>query len=947
MSNARTGQLRDISLLLASLGTGAVAVATLREPWAKASNALWPWLLLIFAGFLGGIALLRMDRWLPDSQPATRPQIQVGSPNRKTAIVLLVIAGLLTAWVVIRLWPDYHKWHGTVAPWIASLVLVIAAGWILKTIGQPAEQDVPPFVGTGTKSPITIPSWLEIALLLAIAALAIFLRTYRLDFIPSGIYVDETNGALDALQINDGLDVSPFGTGWYGTPNGYLYYMALIFKQLGTSYASLKAVSLIPAIITVLAIYPLGRLLFGPLGGLASMLLMAVSRWHLSLSRWGWNELAPLPFQIGATYFLIRGLRERRAIDFVLGGLLSGLMMYTYLSSRLALATLGVFILYFLFIAPGGIFSALKKHWQGLLLFVFAACIAVAPIAVTHITDPFTFNNRVDEISVFREIKQTGSYEPLRQNIQDILKFFHQVGDHQGKHNLPDEPETDPFTGLLFVIGLGYALLNLRDSRRGLLWLWLLFGLAGSVFSSHTESPQSYRALSALPAIALLAGDVASRSAMGLFSLSTTTSVSGNSPSGRKFKTAAIALLAIFLGGSAVWETGIYFGRQANSLAYQSGFNLTENQVAKEVIEALRSDTPVYVSPRFYTFSPLRFLVYSMMQEEKGINVDDNWPFHLARPEQNIPVPYSGHDAIFLLDLYYEKVVNFFNQYYPHTQVATIQYADQIPLYLKVTVPKEDLEAIQGLQATYTYEDGRNEESIVPKIYEDWSKKKVHAAKWQGYILLDRSGEFDFSSQGDLSVQIDGQDWNGQKFLCSGLHSILVTQTDAQAAGLARLGWTTPIGSAAIVPSPVFFHLPEIPQSGLVGTYYKGQSWQGEPVCQKLTPFFLLAWPDQDPIEGAFSARYTGWLRILKPGRYHFRIEADDGARLILDGKTVGEGLISDQPNRVDADLELAAGDHPIQIDYFQAGGGSSLEFYWQPPDENEAPVPPDALIPK
>ena len=272
----------------------------------------------------------------------------------------------------------------------------------------------------------------------------------------------------------------------------------------------------IPAYLTVLAMYPLGRLLFGRLGGLGAMAFLAFSRWHMSMSRWGWNKVVPPLFQVAATFLLLRGLRDRRSSDFVLGGLASGLMMYTYLSSRLALATLGCFAVYYLAVSPGGPIHAWRRHRRGLALFLIAWLVAVAPIAVTHITDPFTFFNRVSQISIFKDMSEAGSYQPLVRNIRDHLKFFNQIGDHQGKHNLPDEPEADPLVGLLLVIGVGHALLSLRDHRRGLLLLWLLFGMAGGVFSSNQESPQSYRTLTAAPAVALFAGDALARAALGL-----------------------------------------------------------------------------------------------------------------------------------------------------------------------------------------------------------------------------------------------------------------------------------------------------------------------------------------------------------------------------------------------------------------------------------------------
>jgi hypothetical protein len=74
--------------------------------------------------------------------------------------------------------------------------------------------------------------------------------------------------------------------------------------------------------------------------------------------------------------------------------------------------------------------------------------------------------------------------------------------------------------------------------------------------------------------------------------------------------------------------------------------------------------------------------------------------------------------------------------------------------------------------------------------------------------------------------------------------------------------------------------------------------------------------------------------------------EADDGARLMLDGNAVSEGLIAGQPNTLEATVELTAGDHPIQIDYFQQGGGTALRLFWRYGNEPLSPVPPTALIP-
>jgi len=149
-----------------------------------------------------------------------------------------------------------------------------------------------------------------------------------------------------------------------------------------------------------------------------------------------------------------------------------------------------------------------------------------------------------------------------------------------------------------------------------------------------------------------------------------------------------------------------------------------------------------------------------------------------------------------------------------------------------------------------------------------------------------------------------------------------------------------------VIPAEAFFRV-KPPRQGLTGYYYSNENWQGEPLCKKITPFLLLAWPDRDPVAANFSARFLGFLRVTRPGAYRFRVNADDGARLTLDGEVLGEGLIPDQPNDFRVSANLEPGDHPLQIDYFQRSGGSALEFYWRPPDGDETPVPPGALLPQ
>lgn len=934
---ADTHTLCHLFTLIVVLFLGGVIIWQLRQEWAR--EEWWPWILLVAAMFIAAQALRRLELWLP-GEPMM-PNLTPFPPRLRQAFGFLSItAGIaLTAWLVWRLWPDYHMWQGTPPFWFAALILICVGAWLVGAVGRGSPRAATALTLWPDSSRAR---WLEAAVFVFIFAVAIFLRTYRFNTIPPGIYVDETNGGLDALYILEGRDVSPFGTGWYGTPNAFIYFMAGIFKLFGANWMSLKIISLIPAILTVPAVYLLGRLMFGPLAGLSAMLLMAVSRWHLSMSRWGWNETAPPLFQVLAMFFLIRGLRDRRALDYALSGLLTGMSIYTYLSARLAAATLLLYIIYWLLSDPSGLRASLRRSWLGLTILAISTAVAIAPITVTYLTDPFTFRNRVSEISIFRDIREQGSLAPLTQNISDILKFFHQTGDHQGKHNLPDEPMADPITGLLFAIGMAYTVVAWRDQRRFLLIIWLVLGLAGSFLSSQHESPQSYRSLTALPAVILMAADVLDRVARTFYRALQDRSFATTYPFAPSWAAGGVVVLA--LAGATLWESNVYFGRQAASIDVMRGFNPTENGVARETISALQAGNDVYLSPRFSAYSPLRFLVYGVIKKVSGKNTLDDRPYGIVLPEVDLPLPDNGNDILILLDADYWPLRDYITFFYPEASMELVTLPDETAIYMRVQIPHAQVSALQGLTENITYSDGRLEQRVVSQIKVD--DTQINEASWEGAIRLEHGGEYEFRGENGLQIFLDGKLTEGRHYFGRGFYQVRL-EWKSEAGDNPQLIWKFGDRDPEAVPPQALFNVTDF-QQGLLGTYWRNMNWEGEPLFHQVTPFLMLAWPDEQPVvpNGEFSARYTGALHVTEPGSYLLRVQADDGARLTLDGSVLGEGLTPGQPNNFDVTVELEAGNHPIQIDYFQQGGGSGLRLFWRHGDEPLAPVPPTALIP-
>ncbi len=937
---------RSISAWAALAAVLLAVVAQLRL--SRPGGEPWGWRFYLLAAVLAAISLrdVRSDEV---ARPVAAPSRWPGYPTIAAGVGLLLLGVGVEVWVLARLWRQAYDLPATFG-WVASLLLVLAGGWLLGRLGPWPDTDAP----DDPVLPLSLPPRVEVVLFVLVFLFAIFLRVYRLDQIPPGIFVDETNAALDAVHIMEGSRYSPFSVGWFETPSLYAYYLVALFRVLGVTFMALKAASLIPAILTVAAIYPLARLMFGPVVALASMMLLAFARWHLTMSRWGWNELGPPLFQLIALYFLIRASRERRGRDFVLAGLALGLGMYTYLASRLVVLVVVTYLGYRILFERG----FLRRTWRGLILFALAYAITFAPLAETYVRNPFTFLNRTRQVSIARDIERAGgdpmllvqpwrwrqapeqariAREVLGRSVTAHLKMFHLQGDYNPRHNLPGKPMLDPVTGILFVLGLGYAVSRVTDHRWVLLILWIPITLLGGILSTAGEAPQAYRTLGVVPAVALLAGDALVRIAW----------VWARGLPGRvRVLPAGVAVIGVLL--AARLNVVMYFGPQASDRQVWWAFSPVETAVAREVA----AGPPVqrlYLTPHFYYFSPLRYLTYRSPREGGGGLSQP--PYQQILPVDDLPLSdQGGADALLLLDAYYVNLLDLFTRFYPGAKAVVRRSPWGEPLYLSVRIPGDEIAALQGLDGRFALADGRE---ITARTGMDivWGPdgpadgQVPTRAEWVGSLAIRRTGQYDLLGEGGLRVEVDGREWDGPRVLGKGLHRLRIVQEDPGATGVARLLWVPPDGSLEPVPRQLLFAT-EPWEQGLLGTYFQGERWEGPPIFRQITPVVLFSWPEPEPWPGPFSARFEGTLNVPMDGNYFFVVSADDGVRFWIDGQLVGEGVTPAGVNVIEKYVTLTAGPHAVRIDYYQRGGGKALEWWWAPPGQPRQVVPPAVLSP-
>ena len=161
---------------------GGVAVWQLRQAWAR--DQIWLWALLVVAMFAAAASLNRLKLWLPGQAILPRLEAFPAQRTRVAGILCIVAALAITGLLMWRLWPDYHKWRGTHLFWMAALAFFIFGAWSLGAVGRGSPRAATAL----TLWPNTRRNhWLEGIAFVIIFALAIFLRTYRLESIPPGI----------------------------------------------------------------------------------------------------------------------------------------------------------------------------------------------------------------------------------------------------------------------------------------------------------------------------------------------------------------------------------------------------------------------------------------------------------------------------------------------------------------------------------------------------------------------------------------------------------------------------------------------------------------------------------------------------------------------------------------------------------------------------------------
>ncbi len=356
--------------------------------------------------------------------------------------------------------------------------------------------------------------------LILIFVLAVFVRLYNINFVPSGVYPDEAVNGIDALKTFYSGNYKWFYTDNNGREGLFMNLIALSYHLFGISILGLKFPSIVFGSLSVLGSYFLTKELFrSHRAGLLVAFFIATSFWSINFSRIAFRAIMLPTILTFSFYFLFRGIRNNKSFKlekikqffyFSLSGFIFGVGLHTYIAFRIAPA-----ILFILFVALWITKkNFLKDYWLPGLFFIIFSIISMSPMLLDFYHHPEHLTSRSGEISIFSSAMNHGHFlKTAGKSLGLSLVKYSFWGDQNWRHNYPPYPILNPLLGVAFLIGLIYIISkwfhllflrfkhNIRD-RKFYVYSFLLawfFGMLSPEFLSAEGLPHALRAIGTLP----------------------------------------------------------------------------------------------------------------------------------------------------------------------------------------------------------------------------------------------------------------------------------------------------------------------------------------------------------------------------------------------------------------------------------------------------------------
>ncbi len=395
---------------------------------------------------------------------------------------------------------------------------------------------------------------MERALLLLLLLVGAGLRLWDVGRTPPGLYHDEAQNGLDALTVLETGDIPLYFPANNGREPLFIYLATASVALLGRSPLAVRLPSFFVGFLTLAATYDLARVVWGRRAGRWALAVLAVTFWHVHLSRIGFRAVLLPLFTALFLAQLARALRNQESrisesanrrirnresanqesagrkssiqypksriqnpessiqnpkskiqnpkskiVNWLAAGAFYGASWYTYIAARFTPVALGVMVLY------GLLFHRKQtlRAWRGALLFCVVALLVLAPLGVYTLRHPDVVLARTGQVTILSDEINGGDFwgTLLKHTLRTAGMFFVR-GDRIWRHNLAWRPVWEPALGLAFVIGVGVALAGFRrNAGAALALLWTAVMALPTLLAE--DAPHFLRTVGVLPTAVL------------------------------------------------------------------------------------------------------------------------------------------------------------------------------------------------------------------------------------------------------------------------------------------------------------------------------------------------------------------------------------------------------------------------------------------------------------
>ncbi|MCX6791729.1 MAG: glycosyltransferase family 39 protein [Candidatus Gottesmanbacteria bacterium] len=333
-------------------------------------------------------------------------------------------------------------------------------------------------------------------LICILVVVTLFFRLYKLSSIPFGLNNDTSWDATAAVDMLRG-NLSPYlpyaAEGWRGEPIIRLP-AALFTLILGRNPMTVRLASDMFGIATIIPLYLLLRLLFNKKIAWVSSFFVAISGWHITFSKVGWQAIAVPCFSTLTFYYFFKGIRSNNIKNYILSGIFLSGSLYTYIAARI----LPLFILC-LCIHVIIVHSKQFTHYiRSLSVLIGTFIITSLPIIYYAFNNWPNYVSRASYLNIWTPMEHQKTLTPLFQNIQTALLLF--THNANGNDFFISEPLLDQPARLLFPLGVAIALwyfLKEKKKAYGFMLSWFIFALIPGIVST----PNGNRAIGTIPSV--------------------------------------------------------------------------------------------------------------------------------------------------------------------------------------------------------------------------------------------------------------------------------------------------------------------------------------------------------------------------------------------------------------------------------------------------------------